>query len=206
MSWATGWAMVAREANFWLSVLSDLQARGVQDIYIAAVDGLNGFKDAIQPVFPKTKVQRCIIHQIRQSLKYITWKDKKAFTKDLKTIYKATTREEAEANLVRLSDTWSGKYVVAVRSWETNWEELATFFEFPKEIRRLIYTTNTVEAYNRQLRKVIKNKSSFPTPEAIRKQLYLATQDIMKKWTVPLRNWPLILNQLAIRFEDRFPL
>ncbi len=193
-------------ANFWLSVLSDLQARGVQDIYIAAVDGLNGFKDAIQPVFPKTKVQRCIIHQIRQSLKYITWEDKKAFTKDLKTIYKATTREEAEANLVRLSDTWSGKYAAAVRSWETNWEELATFFEFPKEIRRLIYTTNTVEAYNRQLRKVIKNKSSFPTPEAIRKQLYLATQDIMKKWTVPLRNWPLILNQLAIRFEDRFPL
>ncbi len=193
-------------ANFWLSVLTDLQTRGVQDIYIAAVDGLNGFKDAIQSIFPKTKVQRCIIHQIRQSLKYITWKDKKAFTKDLKTIYKAPTREEAEANLVRLGETWGSKYAAAVRSWETNWEELATFFEFPKEIRRLIYTTNTVEGYNRQLRKVIKNKSSFPTPEAIRKQLYLATRDITKKWNAPIRNWPLILNQLAIRFEDRFPL
>jgi len=193
-------------SNFWLSVLSDLQTRGVQDIYIAAVDGLNGFKDAIQSIFPKTKVQRCIIHQIRQSLKYITWKDKKEFTKDLKTIYKAATREEAEANLRRLGDTWGGKYAAAVQSWERNWEELATFFEFPKEIRRLIYTTNAVEAYHRQLRKVIKNKASFPTPEAIRKQFYLATQDIMKKWTAPLRNWPLILNQLAIRFDDRFPL
>jgi len=193
-------------ANFWLSVLTDLQTRGVQDIYIAAVDGLNGFKDAIQSIFPKTKVQRCVIHQIRQSLKYITWKDRKAFTKDLKTIYKAATREEAEANLVRLGETWGGKYAAAVRSWETNWEELATFFEFPKEIRRLIYTTNAVEAYNRQLRKVIKNKSSFPTPEAVRKQLYLATRDLTKKWSAPIRNWPLILNQLAIRFEDRFPL
>jgi transposase-like protein len=193
-------------ANFWLSVLTDLQTRGIQDIYIAAVDGLNGFRDAIQSIFPKTKVQRCIIHQIRQSLKYITWKDRKAFTKDLKTIYKAATREEAEANLVRLGETWGGKYAAAVRSWETNWEELATFFEFPKEIRRLIYTTNAVEAYNRQLRKVIKNKASFPTPEAVRKQLYLATRDITKKWSAPIRNWPLILNQLAIRFEDRFPL
>lgn len=193
-------------SNFWLSVLSDLQTRGVQDIYIAAVDGLNGFKDAIQSIFPKTKVQRCIIHQIRQSLKYITWQDKKEFTKDLKTIYKAATREEAEANLRRLGETWGSKYAAAVQSWERNWEELATFFEFPKEIRRLIYTTNAVEAYHRQLRKVIKNKASFPTPEAIRKQLYLATQDITKKWTAPLRNWPLILNQLAIRFDDRFPL
>jgi transposase-like protein len=192
-------------ANFWLSVITDLQNRGVQDVFIAAVDGLSGFSDAIHSVFPKTLVQRCIIHQIRYSLKYVTWKDRKAFVADLKTIYKAATREEAEANLVRLEEIWGKKYAAAVRSWQNNWEELSTFFEFPQEIRRLIYTTNSVEGYHRQLRKVIKNKSSFPTPQAARKLLYLATMDITKKWTMPIWNWPLILNQLAIRFEDRWP-
>jgi len=192
-------------ANFWLSVITDLQNRGVQDVFIAAVDGLSGFSDAIHSVFPKTKVQRCIIHQIRYSLKYVTWKDRKAFVADLKTIYRAATREEAEANLVRLEEFWGKKYAAAVRSWQNNWEELSTFFEFPQEIRRLIYTTNSVEGYHRQLRKVIKNKSSFPTPQAARKMLYLATMDITKKWTMPIWNWPLILNQLAIRFEDRWP-
>ena len=193
-------------ANFWLSVITDLQARGVEDIFIAAVDGLAGFSDAIHSVYPKTKVQRCIIHQIRYSLKYVTWKDKKAFTADLKTIYQASTREEAEANLLKLEDTWGQKYAAAIRSWRNNWEELATFFEFPKEIRRLIYTTNTVEGYHRQVRKVIKNKPMFPTEQAARKLLYLATMDITKKWRAPIRNWPLILNQLAIRFEDRWQL
>jgi len=193
-------------ANFWLSVITDLQARGVEDIFIAAVDGLAGFSDAIHSVYPKTKVQRCIIHQIRYSLKYVTWKDKKAFTADLKTIYQASTREEAEANLLKLEDTWGQKYAAAIRSWRNNWEELATFFEFPKEIRRLIYTTNTVEGYHRQVRKVIKNKPMFPTEQAARKLLYLATMDITKKWGAPIRNWPLILNQLAIRFEDRWQL
>jgi transposase-like protein len=192
-------------ANFWLSVITDLQNRGVQDVFIAAVDGLSGFSDAIHSVFPKTRVQRCIIHQIRSSLKYVTWKDKKAFTADLKTIYQAATREEAEANLVKLEETWKEKYQAAVRSWQNNWEELATFFEFGKHIRRLIYTTNTVEGYHRQVRKVIKNKSSFPTPQAARKLLYLATMNITKKWSATIRDWPLILNQLAIRFEDRWP-
>jgi putative transposase len=170
-------------SNFWLSVITDLQNRGVEDIFIASIDGLPGFSDAIQAVFPKTKTQRCIIHQIRSSLKYVVWKDRKAFTADLKTIYKAATREEAEANLLKLEEKWSGKYGAAVKSWQNNWEELATFFEFPKEIRRLIYTTNPA-----------------------RKLLYLATMDITKKWTAPIQNWPLILNQLAIRFEDRCPL
>jgi len=192
-------------ANFWLSVITDLQNRGVQDVFIAAVDGLSGFSDAIHSVFPNTKVQRCIIHQIRYSLKYVTWKDRKAFVADLKTIYRAATREEAEANLVRLEEFWGKKYAAAVRSWQNNWEELSTFFEFPQEIRRLIYTTNSVEGYHRQLRKVIKNKASFPTPQAARKMLYLATMDITKKWTMPIWNWPLILNQLAIRFEERWP-
>jgi len=193
-------------ANFWLSVITDLQTRGVKDIFIAAVDGLAGFSDAIHAVFPKTKVQRCIIHQIRYSLKYVTWKDKKAFMADLKTVYQASTREEAEANLLKLEKTWGQKYAAAIRSWQNNWEELATFFEFPKEIRRLIYTTNTVEGYHRQVRKVIKNKPMFPTEQSARKLLYLATMDITKKWSAPIRNWPLILNQLAIRFEDRWQL
>jgi putative transposase len=193
----------AEGANFWLSVITDLQNRGVEDVFIAAIDGLTGFKDAIQSVFQKTQVQRCVIHQIRQSLKYVVWKDRKAFVADLKTVYQAATREKAEANLLQLEQNWGSKYGAAIRSWQNNWDDLATFFEFPKEIRRLIYTTNTVEGYHRQLRKVIKNKGSFPTEQSVRKLLYLATMNITKKWTAPIQNWPLILNQLAIRFENR---
>ena len=193
-------------ANFWLTVITDLQNRGVDDIFIAAIDGLQGFSDAIHSVFPQTRVQRCIIHQIRHSLKYVSWRDKKAFVAQLKTVYQAATREEAEANLLKLEENWNGKYAAAVRSWQRNWEELVTFFDFSKEIRRLIYTTNTVEGYHRQLRKVIKNKTSFPTPQSARKLLYLATMDIVRKWNNPIRNWPLILNQLAIRFDDRWPV
>ena len=192
-------------ANFWLSVITDLQNRGVDDIFIASIDGLSGFKEAIHSVFPDTQIQRCVIHQIRYSLKYVVSKDRKAFVADLKTIYRASTREKAEANLLKLEETWGKKYAAAVRSWRNNWEDLATFFEFPQEIRRLIYTTNTVESYHRQLRKITKNKGSFPTKESIRKLLYLATMDITKKWTGTIQNWPLILNQLAIRFEDRWP-
>ena len=190
-------------ANFWLSVVSDLQARGVEDIFIASVDGLTGFKDAIQSVFPQTQVQRCIIHQIRQSLRYVSWKDRKEFVADLKTVYKAATLEQAEANLHRLAEDWGHKYAIAVKSWEKNWEDLSTFFAYPAEIRRIIYTTNTVEAYHRQLRKVTKTKSSFPSAEAARKLLYLATADITSKWTAPIRDWARVLNQLVIRFEDR---
>jgi putative transposase len=196
----------AEGANFWLSVLSDLQSRGVKDILIACIDGLTGFKDAIQAIYPHVQIQRCVIHQIRNSLKYVTWKDRKPFVADLKTVYQASTREEAERNLIRLGETWNGKYAMAVRSWETNWEDLATFFDYPAEIRRLIYTTNSVESYNRQIRKVIKTKASFPSIEAARKLLFLANQNITRKWTAPIRDWPKILNQLAIRFEGRFPI
>ena len=192
-------------ANFWLSVITDLQNRGVQDVFLASVDGLTGFKGAIHAVFPQTQVQRCVIHQIRASLKYVSWKDYKAFLADLKTVYQAATREEAETNLSRLDQVWGSKYGMAVRSWQNNWEDLATYFAFPAEIRRLIYTTNSVEGYHRQLRKVIKNKGSFPTSQAVRKLFYLATMDIEKKWTKPISNWPLILNQLAIRFDGRLP-
>ena len=193
-------------ANFWLSVVTDLQNRGVLDVFIAAIDGLNGFKEAILSVFPQTQIQRCIIHQIRNSLKYVSWKDRKAFVADLKKVYKAPTRAEAETQLLQLGETWNHQYAMAVRSWENHWEDLATFFDYPAEIRRLIYTTNTIEGYNRQLRKVIKNKSSFPSDESARKLLYLAHYDIAKKWNRPLVDWPKILNQLAIRFEERLPL
>ena len=193
-------------SNFWLSVVSDLQNRGVKDIFIACMDGLSGFKEAILAVFPKTQIQRCIIHQIRNSLKYVTWTDRKAFMTDLKQVYQAPTRENAEANLLKLSEKWGDKYAVAIRSWQNNWEDLATFFAYPAEIRRLIYTTNSVEAYHRQLRKITKSKSIFPTPEAARKLLFLAHRDILKTWTMPIYNWPLILNQLVIRFEGRLAI
>jgi putative transposase len=159
----------AEGANFWLSVVTDLQGRGVTDIFIACIDGLTGFKDAIQAVFPRTQIQRCIIHQVRQSLTYVSWKDRKAFVADLRTIYQAPTRESAETRLLELSERWSATYPMAVRSWETHWEDLATMFEYGAEIRRLIYTTNSIEGYNRQLRKVTKTKGAFPTDEAARK-------------------------------------
>ena len=193
-------------ASFWLNVVTDLKNRGVEDIFIACVDGLTGFKEAIRSVFPQVEIQRCIIHQIRNSLKYVVWKDRKAFAQDLKAIYRAPTRELAETQLLQLAEKWGDKYAIAVRSWETHWEELATMFDYTPEIRRLIYTTNIIEAYNRQLRKVTKNRGALPSPEAIRKLLWLAHQDIVKKWTMPVANWANILNQLAIRFEDRFPI
>ena len=195
----------SESANFWLSVITDLQSRGVKDILIACMDGLTGFKEAVLAVFPKTEIQRCIIHQIRNSLKYISWKDKKAFMVDLKAVYQAPTREAAEGNLRKLKEIWNGQYAVAIRSWDNNWEDLATFFDYPAAIRRMIYTTNTVEGYNRQLRKVTKSRSSFPTGEAVRKLLFLANRDIIKKWTNPMTDWPSILNQLVIRFGERVP-
>jgi transposase-like protein len=208
----------SESSNFWLSVITDLQTRGVQDIFIACMDGLSGFREAVLAVFPQTQIQRWIIHQtpalhrtqcgasVRNSLKYITWTDRKAFMVDLKTVYQAATRESAEANLRQLSEKWGDKYAVAIRSWENNWEDLSTFFAYPFEIRRLIYTTNSVEGYHRQLRKVTKAKSIFPTPEAVRKLLFLANRDILKKWSKPIPNWPLILNQLVIRFEGRLAI
>ena len=196
----------AEGANFWLAVVTDLQQRGVEDIFIACIDGLTGFREAIQAVFPQTHIQRCIIHQVRQSLNYVSWKDRKAFVADLKTIYQAPTREAAELRLLELGERWGERYAVAVRSWERNWEDLATMFAYPAEIRRLIYTTNTVEGYNRQLRKVVKTKGALPSADAARKLLYLVTREITKKWTAPIFNWAKIRNQLGIRFEGRFPL
>jgi transposase-like protein len=196
---------VGEGAKFWLTVLTDLQSRGVKDVFIACVDGLNGFAEAIATIFPKARVQRCIIHQIRTSLKYVTWNDQKDFMTDLKTVYQAPTREEAETNLLTLSERWGKKYSLAVKSWENNWTELSTYFDFPMEIRKLIYTTNPVESYHRQLRKIVKTKGSFPNAEAVKKILYLAQRDITAKWTVPIPNWAIILNQLGICFAGRLP-
>lgn len=187
-------------------MITDLQTRGVEDIFIAAVDGLAGFPDAIQAIFPKTAVQRCIIHQIRSSLKYVGHKDRKAFVRDLKAIYQAPTREAAEAALRALAERWGSQYPVSVRSWQANWEQLATFFDFGPHIRRLIYTTNNVEAYHRQLRKVTKNRGAFPSAQAARKLLYLAHRDIVAKWKTPIFHWTAILNELAIHFENRLSL
>jgi transposase-like protein len=190
-------------SNYWLSVITDIKNRGTEDILICAVDGLKGFKEAIQSVYPDCIVQRCIIHQIRNSFKYVSWKDKKEFVKDLKTVYKAATLDEAEDNLLRLSDKWSNKYLLSVKSWEDNWEDLSQYFQFTPEIRRLVYTTNIIEGYYRQIRKVIKNKGVFPTKDSVRKMFFLATRDIIRKWTRPITNWPKIMNQLAIKFEGR---
>lgn len=196
----------AEGSSFWLNVITAVKNRGVQDVFIACVDGLSGFEDAIHAVFPHTEVQRCIVHQIRHSTKYVTQKDRKVFTTDLKAIYQAPTREAAETALLHLGEKWGQKYALAVRSWENNWEALATMFAYTPEIRRLIYTTNPVEGYNRQLRKVTKNKGAFPTGEAVRKMFWLAHTNIARQWTKPIANWELILNQLAIRFEERFPV
>ena len=193
-------------SNFWLSVLSDLQARGVEDIYIACIDGLAGFAEAIESIFPKTAVQRCIVHQIRNSMRFVAHKDRRAFARGLKAVYRAPTRELAETALLELADQWGERYAVAIRSWENNWNDLTTMFDYPKDIRRLIYTTNAIENYNRQIRKVSKTKAAFPTVEAARKLLFLVNRNVTAKWTAPVQDWTHILNQLAIRFEDRFPL
>lgn len=190
-------------SSFWLSVLENIQVRGVKDILIASVDGLTGFSEAIKAIFPQTVIQKCIIHQIRNSLRYVSWKDRKEFTADLKKIYKASTLEQAETALENLSKKWKNKYAIAVKSWENNWSELSSFFNFSKPIRRMMYTTNAIEAYNRQIRKVTKNRSVFSTDKSIRKLFYLAHRNICKKWTMPIANWPKILNQLVIKFEGR---
>lgn len=201
------WVSTAGEsASYWLKVITEVKNRGVEDILITCVDGLTGFKEAILAVYPQAVVQRCVIHQIRNSLKYVSWKDKKDFVVDMKLVYKANTKEEAETNLLKLSEKWSGQYGLAVKSWETNWEELSQYFNYAPEIRRIIYTTNGIEGYHRQLRKVSKTRAVFPTVDSVRKLFYLATRDIEKKWTQPIHHWEIILNQLAIHFKGRIDL
>ena len=196
------WIGANESSKFWLSVLNDLKNRGVNDVLIFCVDGLNGFKEAIGATFPFAKIQRCIIHQIRSSMKYIPYKDRKAFVADLKGIYKAVNEDVAMENLISLKDKWSNKYPNAVKSWEDNWDNLSTFFAFPDNIRKIIYTTNVIESLNSQLRKVTKTKLIFPNDDSLLKMLYLAVERVAKKWTRSYSDWDLVINQLKIVFSN----
>jgi len=196
----------AEGANFWLQVLTDLSNRGVKDILIASIDGLKGFSDAITTIFPNTEVQLCIVHQVRNSLQYVASKDQKAFLKDLKSVYRAGTKDLAEQRLNELDAAWGRKYPIVIKSWRVNWGELSAFFKYPEEIRRIIYTTNVIEGFHRQLRKVSKTKGAFTNENALLKLIYLAVKNIEKKWTQPPRNWGQTVLQLSVFFEGRLKL
>ena len=193
-------------ANFWLSVLTDLQNRGVEDILIACIDNLKGFSEAIQSVFPDTEVQTCVVHQIRNSLKYVASKDQKEFMNDLKPVYRADTLDLAGLRMDELQDKWGEKYPVVIDSWRRNWDRLTTYFRYDKSIRKLIYTTNTIEGFHRQVRKVTKTKGAFTSDMALLKLVYLAHKNIKKKWTMPLANWGTTAQKLAIWFPGRMVL
>jgi putative transposase len=197
------WVGETESASVWLGVCNELKNRGVYDILIACKDGLSGFSEAIAAVFPQTEIQLCVIHQIRNSMRYVSYKDQKAMMADLKKIYQALTIEEAETAFAAFKDRWGKRHPAVIRSWENNWLELTTYFKYPYDIRRIIYTTNIIEGYHRQLRKVTKTKTAYPSDEALRKIIYLATVDAAKKWTMPLRNWTDCISQLMIYFGDR---
>ncbi|NRT72925.1 transposase-like protein [Clostridium beijerinckii] len=197
------WIGEAEGAKFWLSVCNDLNNRGVKDILIACMDGLRGLPDAIRAVFPKVCIQNCIIHQIRNSIKYVSYKNRKEFMKDLKLVYKADTEEIALAQLDELKKKWDNLYDSVIDSWYENWDKLSTYFSYTKEIRKMIYTTNTLEGFNRQLRKFTKIRTVFPTDDSLRKSLYLAKDQVMKKWTSPLPNWGITLLKFEIMFKER---
>lgn len=190
-------------AKFWLQVLTDLQHRGVKDILIASVDGLKGFPEAINAIFPDTQVQLCIVHQIRNSLKYVGSNNQKQFAKELKAVYQAFTKEEAALELDKLEEKWGTKYPIVFQSWRKKWENLSVYFQFPQEIRRVIYTTNIIESVHRQFRMLTKTKGAFPNDESLLKLLYVGIQNAQQKWTMPVRNWSLTLSQLAIHFNGR---
>ena len=200
------WLGKNESASFWLSVLTDLKARGVEDILVTATDNLKGFTEAIRSVFPLSTKQICIVHQIRNACRFVVWKDRKAFTADMKGIYTAPNRDAAQLALDQLEEKWGQKYGYAIKSWRENWEELTAFLDFPLEIRKIIYTTNIIENLNGKIRKYTKNKLSFPTDEAVLKSAFLAVMEATKKWTMPIRDWGMILNQFMIIFENRLKL
>jgi putative transposase len=200
------WMTQNESSKFWLSVLTELQNRGVKDIFIACVDGLTGFPEAIETVFPQTTVQLCIVHMVRNSLSYVSYKDRKAVAAELRTIYTASTELEAEQALVDFAQQWDKQYPTISKSWINHWSRIIPFFSFPADIRKAIYTTNAIESMNMTLRKVLKNHRSFPTDESVMKVIYLAIMNISKKWTMPIRDWKAALNRFAIEFERRFPM
>jgi putative transposase len=197
------WIGESESAKFWLSVLNELRNRGVRDILICCTDNLSGFSEAIAAAYPMTEVQKCIVHQVRNSIRYVSYKDVKKVTTGLRQVYTSPSEEAALEELERFEDEWGKKYPLIIRSWRSNWHELSTFFKYPPEIRRIIYTTNVIESYHRQLRKVTKGKSIFPTDDSLVKMLYLATQDVMSKWTMRIHHWGQILLQLSVFFPDR---
>jgi putative transposase len=200
------WVTQNEGAKFWLQVLTDLKNRGVKDIFIACVDGLTGFPEAIETAFPKTEVQLCIVHQVRNSLKYVSWKWRKEVAEDLKLIYTSATVEEAELQLEAFARKWDEQLPTISRSWRVNWERLTPFMSYPAEIRRVISTTNVIESVNSSLRKVLRNRGSFPNEDAVIKLVYLALRNISAKWNLPIRDWALAMNRFAIMFEGRMPL
>lgn len=197
------WVGESESSKFWMSVLNDLKTRGVKDVFLCCVDGLKGFAEAIAAVYPKAQVQRCIVHQIRASCKYISYKHIKEFTKDLKSIYTAVNEEHALSGFLQLKDKWGKLYPSAIKSWEDNWDNLITFFAYPVEIRKIIYTTNSIEGLHRQFRKVTKTRQIFPHDDSLKKMLYMASVNIMKKWTQRFRNWDIVLNHFEILFPGR---
>ena len=200
------WLGKNESSAFWMSVLTDLKARGVEDILITATDNLNGFTDTIRASFPESVTQICVVHQIRNTCRYVVWKDKKEFTRDMKEIYTAPNKEAALAALNDFALKWESKYSYAVKSWKDNWDELTVFFDYPVEIRKIIYTTNLIENLNGKIRKYTKNKLSFPTDDAVMKSVFLSIREVSKKWTMPIRNCGVILNSFLIIFEDRVRL
>lgn len=198
------WISENESASFWLSICNELKNRGVQDILIACRDNLSGFSEAIATVFPRTEQQLCVIHQIRNSTKYVVYKDIKEVMTDLKLVYGAPSLDDAEYRLEEFNEKWGKKYPQIVKSWQANWAELSTYFKYPEEVRRLIYTTNAVEGFHRMLRKYTKTKTIYPTDDAVRKSVFLSIQEITKKWSMPIRDWGIIMGQLMVFFEDRF--
>ena len=197
------WIGQNESSKFWLNVLNDMKTRGVRDVYLFCVDGLTGFREAIEAVYPMSQIQRCIIHQIRSSTRYVSYKDIKELMRDLKAVYQSVTEDEALNALIRFKEKWSKSYPSCVKSWEENWDILSTFFAYPPEIRRIIYTTNIIEGLNRQFRHITNNKPSFTSDDSLKKMLYLASMKIVEHWTVRCRNWDTVLNQLNIMFSDR---
>lgn len=197
------WIGENESSKFWLGILNDIKNRGVEDVLMFCVDGLTGIKEAIQAAFPKSEIQRCIIHQLRNSFKYISYKDLKAFSKDFKGVYTAVSEDAAVESLYALKEKWGKQYPFAIRSWENNWDVLSPFFKFPEEVRKIVYTTNIIESLHRQFRKVTKSKTMFPSDQSLEKMLYLASMNVMKKWTQRYKNWDRVLNQLTIMFEGR---
>ena len=199
------WIEQTEGAKFWLRVMTEIKNRGVGDVFIAVVNGLKGFPEAINAVFPETSVQTCIVHMIRHSLNYVPWNDRKAVVADLKTIYRAESADAAAKRLDEFEEKWDDKYPPIAQSWRRNWEQIIPFFAYPPAVRKIIYTTNAIESLNMSLRKIIKNRGHFPSDDAATKLLYLALRNAAKKWTMPSRTWKQALNQFAILFQDRFP-